>query len=85
MSGTVINRIKLEKCEGCGADYVTKVMVSHVEKLVKAPEEAFEQRLCPECKRIAQASRMAGAVPDFSAEQFKLATNVSSDGTQVLT
>ena len=66
MSGTVINRIKLEKCDGCGANYVTKVMVRHVEKLIKAPEDSFEQRLCPECKRIAQACRMAGTVPDFS-------------------
>ncbi len=66
MSGTIINRIKLETCEGCSAQYVTKLMVRHVQKLIDAPEEAFEQRLCPDCKRIAQASKMVGEDPDFT-------------------
>ncbi len=71
MSGTVINRIKLETCEGCGAQYVTKVMVRHVEKLIEAPEEAFEQKLCQDCKRIAQASNMVGETPDFSVQRIQ--------------
>jgi putative selenate reductase YgfK subunit len=71
MSGTVINRIKLETCEGCGAQYVTKVMVRHVEKLINAPEEAFEQKLCQDCKRIAQASNMVGETPDFSVQRIQ--------------
>jgi NADH-quinone oxidoreductase subunit F len=66
MSGTVINRIKLEKCEGCGISYVPKIFIKHVAKLIDAPEEAFERKLCPQCKRIEFASRMAGAKPDFS-------------------
>ena len=71
MSGTIINRIKLETCEGCGAQYVTKLMVRRVQKLIDAPEEAFEQRLCPDCKRIAQASKMVGEDPDFAVSRFK--------------
>ncbi len=66
MSGTVINRVKMEKCEGCGVHYVPKILVKHVAKLVDAPEEAFDRKLCPECKRIAAAARIAGAEPDFS-------------------
>ncbi|MGO8877928.1 MAG: FAD-dependent oxidoreductase [Desulfomonilaceae bacterium] len=75
MSGTIINKIKLETCEGCGAQYVTKVMVRHVQKLIDAPEEAFEQRLCPDCKRIAQASKMVGEDPDFTVSRFKQEEN----------
>ena len=66
MSGTIVNRIKLESCDGCGVQYITKVMVRHVEKLTQASEEAFEFRLCPECKRFAQAARMVGQKPDFN-------------------
>jgi ferredoxin len=71
MSGTVINRIKLETCEGCGAQYVTKVMVRHVEKLIEAPEEAFEQKLCQDCKRISKAFKMVGETPDFSVQRIQ--------------
>lgn len=74
MSGTIINRIKLEKCEGCGIAYVPKIFVKHVAKLVGAPEEAFERKLCPQCKRIEFASRMAGSKPDFSRVQQSDAT-----------
>jgi len=66
MSGTVINRIKMEKCEGCGVHYVPKVLVKHVAKLVDAPEEAFEKKFCPQCKRISRAARIAGMEPDYS-------------------
>jgi putative selenate reductase YgfK subunit len=67
MSGTVINRIKMEQCEGCGVFFVPKVFMKHVGKLVGAPDEIFEHKLCPECKRIASASRMMGVEPDYSA------------------
>ena len=70
MSGTVINRIKLETCEGCGAQYVTKVMVRHVEKLIEAPEEAFEQKLCQDCKRISKAFKMVGKLQIFQFRGF---------------
>jgi len=66
MSGTVINRIKMEKCEGCGVYYVPKIFVKHVAKLIEAPEEAFGRKLCPQCKRISSAARIAGMAPDFS-------------------
>lgn len=66
MSGTVINRIRMEKCEGCGDFYVSKIMLTHVAKLVGVPEEAFDMKLCPECKRITHASRIVGAKPDFN-------------------
>ena len=66
MSGTVINRIKMERCEGCGAFYISKVLLKHVENLVGAPEKSFDSRLCPDCKRIAYASRIVGVKPDFS-------------------
>jgi NADH-quinone oxidoreductase subunit F len=69
MSGTVINRIKMEKCEGCGIYYVPKIFVKHVAKLVNGPEDAFERKLCPQCKRVEYAFRMAGANPDFSHVQ----------------
>ncbi|MDD3473459.1 MAG: hypothetical protein PHS86_11795, partial [Syntrophaceae bacterium] len=74
MSGTVINRIKLEACDGCGIHYVTKVMVRHVEKLTGASEDAFELRLCPECKRVAQAARILGRKPDFTEVLRRRAT-----------
>jgi NADH-quinone oxidoreductase subunit F len=69
MSGTVINRIKMERCEGCGVFYVPKVFMKHVGKLVGAPEEVFERKLCPECKRIAGAAGMMGVEPDYSRVQ----------------
>ena len=66
MSGTVINRVKMEKCEGCGAYYVPKILVKHVGKLVDAPEDTVGRKLCPECKRVSAAARIAGVEPDFS-------------------
>jgi len=66
MSGTIINRVKLETCEGCGIAYVPKIFVEHVAKLVGAEEENVMRKLCPQCKRIEYASRMTGAKPDFS-------------------
>jgi putative selenate reductase YgfK subunit len=66
MSGTIINRIKLETCEGCGIAYVPKIFVKHVARLINAPEEAFERKLCPDCKRVEFAARMVGSKPDYS-------------------
>jgi len=67
MSGTVINRIKMQKCEGCGVYYVPKIFVKHVARLVDAPGDSFERKLCPQCKRLSSAFKMAGVEPDFSA------------------
>ncbi|MBP8646641.1 MAG: FAD-dependent oxidoreductase [Syntrophobacteraceae bacterium] len=65
MCGTIINRLDLEKCEGCGAYHVPTALVHHLVKLVNAPEELVDRKLCPECKRIAQASALVGLPPVF--------------------
>ena len=66
MTGTVINRMKLETCDGCGKHYVPTVFVRHVGKSVDVEKDVFGTRLCPECKRIAGAVGIAGAEPHFS-------------------
>ena len=65
MSGTVINKLKLEQCQMCGTHYAPKVFIKHIEKTVNAPKESFDQNLCPECKRKAAAARIAGGSPDL--------------------
>lgn len=65
MCGTVINRIKMEKCISCGSYYISKILREHVAKRVGAPEEAFDRSLCPECKRIAHAAGIVGEKPDY--------------------
>ncbi len=65
MCGTVINRIKMEKCISCGSHYISKILREHVAKRVGAPEEAFDRSLCPECKRIAHAAGIVGEKPDY--------------------
>jgi len=74
MSGTVINRIKMETCEGCGVYYVSKVLLKHVEKLVGSPESAFDRKLCPDCKRVDHAAKMVGISPDFSSVRIEKGT-----------
>jgi len=73
MSGTVINKLKLEQCEGCGEFYGSKVHIKHIEKAISAPSQAFDQKLCPECKRLAAAARIAGSQPDFTLARKKAA------------
>ena len=65
MCGTIINRIKLQECAGCGAHYAPKVLLKHVERLVAA--EAYKQfeNLCPECRRVAHAFKVSGQEPEF--------------------
>lgn len=65
MCGTIINRLDLAKCEGCGAYHVPTALVYHLVKLVNASEELVNRKLCPECKRIAQASALVGLPPVF--------------------
>ncbi len=66
MSGTIINRVKMEHCGGCGTYYVPTILVKHVGKLVGDPEELTDRKLCPECTESPRAAGIAGAEPDFS-------------------
>lgn len=69
MCGTVINRIKMERCEGCGAHFLPKVFVRHVAKLISVDGVMSFQDLCPECRRVAHAQKMSGEEPDFNPSQ----------------
>jgi NADH-quinone oxidoreductase subunit F len=69
MCGTIINRIKMQQCEGCGVYFSPKVFVKHVAKLITVPGcESFEN-LCPDCRRVAHAHKMSGEEPEFSELQ----------------
>jgi NADH-quinone oxidoreductase subunit F len=65
MCGTVINRIKMEECAGCGAYFSPKVFLKHVEKQLEALNYKTDHPLCPECRKIAHAARMSGTEPQF--------------------
>ncbi len=65
MCGTVINKIRLDRCEGCGAYHVPTVLVHHVSNLVGVPHELVDRKLCPGCKRIVHAAAVAGSPPVF--------------------
>ncbi|MDR3554243.1 MAG: 4Fe-4S binding protein, partial [Syntrophobacteraceae bacterium] len=67
MCGTVINKVKMEKCDRCGVFHATTVMVRHLENLLRVPGEVFEQNLCADCRRIVRASRMAGETAESGA------------------
>ncbi|HMK37018.1 MAG TPA: FAD-dependent oxidoreductase [Desulfomonilaceae bacterium] len=80
MCGTVINRIKMEQCHGCGAYYLPKIFVKHVEKYLEDMPHAYNDKLCPECRKIAHAARMSGTEPNYD-----IATSLesmSADGVQ---
>lgn len=64
MCGTVINKIKMEQCERCGAFHTTTMMVHHLEDLLQTPEEVFDRKLCAACRRIVRASLMVGVSPE---------------------
>jgi putative selenate reductase YgfK subunit len=65
MCGTVINRIKMEQCAGCGVYFLPKIFVKHVEKRLEDLHLKLDQSLCPECRKIAHAARMSGFEPEF--------------------
>ncbi len=67
MCGTVINRIKMEQCSGCGAYFSPKVFLKHVEKQLEDFHYTHDHTLCPECRKIAHAARMSGTDPQFRA------------------
>ncbi|MEW6111617.1 MAG: FAD-dependent oxidoreductase [Thermodesulfobacteriota bacterium] len=67
MCGTTINRIKMEQCEGCGVYFLPRIFIKHVGKSIAVPGYEFDQKLCPECRRISHACRMSGLEPDFKS------------------
>ncbi len=66
MCGTIINRIKLQECAGCGTHFAPKVLLKHVEKLVASDAYKPFETLCPECRRVAHAFKVSGQEPDFT-------------------
>lgn len=64
--GKIIVRVKMEKCQGCGVYHVATILLEQVAKLVNYPKDIVDKKLCPPCKRIAQAAAVTGDRPDFS-------------------
>ncbi len=73
MCGTIINRIKMQACQGCGAYFLPKVFVKHVEKEMEPLVLSAVSDLCPECRRVAHAHKMSGLEPDFSRVRISAA------------
>ncbi len=67
MCGTVINKVKMKKCEGCGKHFAPKGFLKNLGEKVGVPGYTFKQDLCPACRKIAAAARMNNEEPDFSA------------------
>ena len=67
MCGTTINRCHLVKCEACGVSFVTRGSAKRVESMIKDSGWDIQVRLCPECRRVEQASKMAGTEPDYES------------------
>lgn len=65
MCGTVINRIKLRSCEGCGVHFLPLVFIKHVAKKIQVAGHEFQQNLCPECRRMRHAAAMSGEQPTY--------------------
>ncbi len=52
ITGTVVSENPLVKCAGCGAEYVTKAFISHIEKkLPESLKDAPARHICPDCAR----------------------------------
>ncbi len=60
MCGTIINKVKMEQCERCGAFHAPAVMVRHLENQLRIPAEIFDRKLCADCRRIVRASKIVG-------------------------
>ena len=65
MCGTVINRIKLKECAGCGAYFAPIVYLKHVLGKITVPGPTPIDNLCSSCKKIAHGFRMSGVEPEF--------------------
>jgi ferredoxin len=68
MSGTIVNRVKLQTCQMCGAHYAPMGLIRNVDSLliqninqevVQRGTQAFSH-LCPDCRRQDFASKMQG-------------------------
>jgi NADH-quinone oxidoreductase subunit F len=79
MCGTVINRIKMEQCTGCGTYFSPKVFLKHVEKQLQGLKYT-EHSLCPDCRKTAHAARMSGVQPEY--KRSGSLRSVSADGVQ---
>lgn len=71
MSGTVINRLRMLQCEGCGAGFVAKATAKSVARYLENSDIQLEVRLCPECRRITGASKIVGEEPDFEKTETR--------------
>jgi len=65
MCGTIINRIEMKQCKGCGIHFLPKIFLEHVGKEIDVPGYEFNQELCPQCRRTERACRILGQEPDF--------------------
>jgi hypothetical protein len=48
MCGTIVDRMKMEQSEGCGARFLPKIFLQHVGNRINVPDYEFQQMLCPE-------------------------------------
>jgi NADPH-dependent glutamate synthase beta subunit-like oxidoreductase/ferredoxin len=71
MCGTVVNRLDMEQCQGCGIDFVTKTTADNVKKAVQETGGNLEICLCPECRRIERAASIAGTTPDYGNPEIR--------------
>ncbi len=73
MAGTVINRLKMIQCEGCGIFFTTKAVTKTVSKDLKEAGQTSEPYpdLCPTCRRIARAANILGEEPDFKNSETR--------------
>lgn len=61
MAGTIINRVKMQKCEGCGTFFAPIVFLKQIGKRIQLPEYDHNERFCSDCKRERHGLRMSGA------------------------
>jgi ferredoxin len=61
MAGTIINRVKMQKCEGCGAFFAPIVFLKQIGKRIQLPDYDHNERFCSDCKRERHGLRMSGA------------------------
>ncbi len=59
MCGTVVNRIKMQKCDDCGVYFAPKIFLKHIAKTTDVPGFGHGENLCPDCKKVRHAYRMS--------------------------
>jgi NADPH-dependent glutamate synthase beta subunit-like oxidoreductase len=70
MCGTVINRLRLIKCESCGIEFVPKATAKHIEKELRKAGVSLEVKQCPECRRAGRAALIAHSKLDFNSPEI---------------